>query len=292
MFHQPKLLVCTDFSPESDKALQMAAKYAQKTQGELYLLHVANIIFYSEWFDSSSHPEERKHEFKHFIQEDMLKKMREQMKKCAVDAKALIQFEASPMEGIQKVCHELRIDVIVVGNREVKGLDRYLIGSLTRKLIFQSDVPVLAIKKDIWPESFAALVRGEDELDEIAGVTRELCSVFSARPQVISVYPKIPGTYFGNALEFSSSITSALDEASEEFITNMKEKITKTLGPGAKTCVTSSFDPSATIVEALHEVPATTAVLKRSQKSRLNRFLERSVSEELLEKYDGNFLFY
>lgn len=52
MLTQPKILVCTDSSEMSDHALQVASSMAAKTRGEVHLLHVAQVAFYSSVNDA------------------------------------------------------------------------------------------------------------------------------------------------------------------------------------------------------------------------------------------------
>lgn len=283
MFNQPRLLVCTDFSENSDHALKVAARYAARTNGELHVLHVANLSFYHEWFDTESNPEKRKSEFNEFLRLDLMQRLNEQIIRCNVQAKAMIQFDSNPLSGIERTSREIKANIVAIG---VRGT------YLTRKLVLQSEVPVLVVRKDTPLENFATLVREEEEFRELIGSLRELCYLFSSPLNVISVYPKMPGACFGNALEYSSMITTTLDEVSEDFIQTMKKKIKSAIGEDeGKIVVSSAFDVSGAIIKAMHELGITTAVLKQSQKNRLDRIFDRSISEELLEKFEGNFLF-
>jgi nucleotide-binding universal stress UspA family protein len=294
MFNQPTVLVCTDFSSFSDNAVRAGADLARKSRGQVHLVHVAQASYYKDWHHYVSAPEEVKNQFLELIHQDLLQRMSDQLKRCGVEANMLIRFDSNTYSGIEKASHELKASVIVVGSRgaDAPALERVLIGSLTKKLFLHSEIPLLVIKNDRPLDSFAALVSSEEDLKPVLNVAQELSYLHSSLLSVVSVYPKNPGLYFGNALDFSSSLISEIDVQREDYLKMMKTKIQESLANvKAQVTLTSAFNVPQSIIEILEGNNLSTAVLKRTHKNRLDRFLQRSVSTALLEEFKGNFFF-
>lgn len=292
MLTQPKILVCTDFSQMSDRALLAANSLAEKTHGQIHLLHVAEVAFYTNWVSAGSKNEGSINHFHELIHLDLMQRMNEQMKRCGVKATPMVFFEHKAEKGIEKVAAELKTDLIVIGSRGHKGLERIMTGSLARKLAFHSEIPLLVIKNENPLGSFAALVSREEDISAVLPLARDVSQLYASRLHVISVCPKVPGLYFGSALEYSTYLVPNYEEDIKQYNNKMQKNIMAALGDTkAHVLATSAFDVPKAIVEALEGQQLTTAILKRSNKNWGDRLLERSVSAEILDKFSGNFLF-
>jgi len=54
--------------------------------------------------------------------------------------------EGIPEEAIREYADEAAIDLVVMGTHGRQGLDRYLVGSVTERLVRRSDVPVVTVR--------------------------------------------------------------------------------------------------------------------------------------------------
>lgn len=63
-----------------------------------------------------------------------------------VTAKVFVDAAASPAESIIKCAEEEKADLIVMGHREKKGLDRFLIGSVAAKVVAYAPCSVLIVR--------------------------------------------------------------------------------------------------------------------------------------------------
>lgn len=72
-----------------------------------------------------------------------LEQICERAKAAHVACDALYEFEHRPYEGIVRVAHEHKCDLIVLGSHGRSGLDKLLLGSQTNKLLLAVDIPVL-----------------------------------------------------------------------------------------------------------------------------------------------------
>ncbi len=76
----------------------------------------------------------------------------EALNKCAENArKRSVQFETKqlsgdPAEEILKLTNEIKCDCIVVGRKEISGIQKLLLGSVSEKILRLSEIPVILVK--------------------------------------------------------------------------------------------------------------------------------------------------
>jgi universal stress protein A len=143
-----KILVPTDFSDHSDKALGQALEIAKYAKAKIYLLHVV-------------HEEVRRCASDYCLPEDMLQQMETGMVSAAKEnlEKQLAKFPQAkdveivtnvrkgfPSEEILKEQQEKGIDLIVIGPLGRTGIARYLVGSVTKNIVKEAKCPVLVTK--------------------------------------------------------------------------------------------------------------------------------------------------
>lgn len=143
-----KILVPTDFSEHSDKALAQALEIAKYSKAKLYLLHVV-------------HEEVRRCAADYCIPDNMLQQMQTGMMAAAKEGldKQLAKFpqakdvevEANvrrgfPAEEILKEQQEKGADLIIIAPLGRTGIARYLVGSVTNNVVKESKCPVLVAK--------------------------------------------------------------------------------------------------------------------------------------------------
>ncbi len=142
------ILVPTDFSKQADKALEVATGIAKKLNAKLVILNIVPMLNpvvllgetdskpieqqYTEYVKDSADKS-----LENLIQEDRFKGLK-------VSKKVVIG----------EMCHQIleqidieNIDLIVMGSSGSGGLDEWLIGSNTEKVVRNSTVPVLTIKE-------------------------------------------------------------------------------------------------------------------------------------------------
>lgn len=139
-----KILVPVDFSELSENALKAAADIAKKKNSELYVLHVIevgepmmgtgailvedqNILFFSKLAKKKLHE---------FLAKDYLNGI-----------KVTNIIEVGPTyNSITKNVDKFDLNLIVMGSSGTSGIEGFLIGSNTEKVVRHSSVPVLVIK--------------------------------------------------------------------------------------------------------------------------------------------------
>ncbi|APF19227.1 UspA domain-containing protein [Caldithrix abyssi DSM 13497] len=141
-----KILVPLDFSEPAMHALKTAANWVEEEGGELHLLYAV---------EQEVHPALYAWGMKSVfdmipdIKEKVEKRMEEaiaqipKLKKVAV--KKVIR-EGKPHKVIAKYVEEEKPHLIVIGTHGMVGLDRFLLGSTTERVIRAVKIPVLTVK--------------------------------------------------------------------------------------------------------------------------------------------------
>ena len=137
-----KLLVPTDFSDCSQKAVEYALSLARAFQAEVFLLHVMEPPAYGLDF-SLTHPGvpvEVKQKLAETIKQSV-----EKMKKLGINAEGYFVIGVPYVE-IIKAAKKHEADLIVMGTHGRTGLAHFWLGSTAERVIERADCPVLTVK--------------------------------------------------------------------------------------------------------------------------------------------------
>ena len=147
MLRPTRILVPTDFSAFSDKALEQALDISKQYGAEVYLLHVVkppepcglkcavpgNILEQLEKDAHDGAARDIKEQLDKFPQPDGIKIF-----------PATVQGQ--PRQVILGVAEKKKIDLIVIASLGQSGIAKYLIGSVARSVLKGSKCPVLLTK--------------------------------------------------------------------------------------------------------------------------------------------------
>jgi nucleotide-binding universal stress UspA family protein len=160
-----KILVPTDFSNHAEYALKAAAQIAKKNGGEIFLLHMLELPNQAGDALGSGTDIPEIMIFKNAA----INRLEDLMDhECleGIKVSEIIQFELA-FEGIMKVSAINNIDLIVMGSHGASGFKEMFIGSNAEKVVRNSEVPVLIIKKDVGEFNVNKFVFASDFTDEI-----------------------------------------------------------------------------------------------------------------------------
>ena len=141
-----RILVPTDFSNHAEYALKVAAQIAEKNDGEIFLIHMLELPTAGADALSRAHEMPELMLFKNIA----VKKLDDLMHSDFLgDIKItrIIQFEMA-FDGIVKSAEAHNADLIVMGSHGASGFQEMFIGSNTEKVVRNSDVPVLVVKRE------------------------------------------------------------------------------------------------------------------------------------------------
>jgi nucleotide-binding universal stress UspA family protein len=141
------LLVPCDFSPESREAYQFALQLAAKTSGTVSVLKAIDLpVMYESALGATPY----------YFDPTLIKELKEdaalQFDKLKKQFPSSVTSTFFSQEGpvtpiIRQFIADHNMDVVVMGTRGASGLEEYLIGSNTEKIVRFSPVPVFAIRK-------------------------------------------------------------------------------------------------------------------------------------------------
>ena len=148
MLKPTKILVPTDFSEYSDKALQQGIDIARQYNAKVYLFHVIPGEFQNTFVDYAI-PIEAIESIEMQQKENATKHMKDQLAKFpkAKDAEVFMEIgRGVPYDEILREEREKGIDLIVIASLGRTGLAKYLIGSVARNVLRNAVCPVLLTK--------------------------------------------------------------------------------------------------------------------------------------------------
>ncbi|TYL39045.1 universal stress protein [Natronococcus pandeyae] len=175
------ILFPTDGSSGASAAIEHARDLAEQYDATVHVLHVVNssYIGYTGDDDSEKSPSGMLGGLSDETQSGMLggdsdetrsgmlggdhEDLRDEVRERAVEIVEEVerQFEGVETEGIVHVGEPYQvilayadhadIDLVVMGTHGRRGVDRYLLGSVTEKVVRVSDVPVVTVRKEAEP---------------------------------------------------------------------------------------------------------------------------------------------
>jgi len=135
-----KILVPVDGSKYSNRALAHACNLAKKYDSRISLIYVIDnsrvILFVSR--------KDYLNELKNFGKK-VLGKATRMTEKREVKSKQVMK-EGKPAQQILNFVKKEKHDLIVVGNKGLGSIDRFFMGSVSTKLVNNSQCPVLVVK--------------------------------------------------------------------------------------------------------------------------------------------------
>ena len=140
------ILVPTYFSKHAENALKVAAQIAKKNNGEIILLHMLELSTSGNDALNTSHeiPELM------FFKNAALAKLEELENISFLDdikVSSIVQFNMA-FEGIIENGKKHQADLVVMGSHGASGFHEMFVGSNAEKVVRNSEIPVLVIKKE------------------------------------------------------------------------------------------------------------------------------------------------
>ena len=144
-----KVLVSTDGSAFSNKAVATAARLAQSLGAKLLVLHVRSPIETPHHVEGGALSHLGKKAVMLEIEDEERKLLDAALEIAAADGmKADTAFIAgySPYEAIIRVAREQHCDLIVMASHGRGGISGFLLGSETQKVLTHTTIPVLIVR--------------------------------------------------------------------------------------------------------------------------------------------------
>jgi len=144
-----KILVPTDGSELSNKAIKEAAKLAKLCQAELLIVHVRephDRPLPTEGSGIINRPQrsEKAHEAKE--EQDLLKAAEKISDAMGVTTETTYVTDPSPYDAIVKTAKKSKCDLIVMASHGRRGIAGIVLGSETHKVLTHTTIPVLVVR--------------------------------------------------------------------------------------------------------------------------------------------------
>lgn len=139
-----KMLFPVDLSGVSPKVVPDVLEMAHKFNAEIHLLYVANTL---EQYDTFYVPHPSLDRFEVELHEASERRLLDFEHEFFKDYPYVqrVVLDGKPVETILDYIKSQRIDMVVLGTRGRRGLDRMIFGSIAEQVVKESPVPVLSI---------------------------------------------------------------------------------------------------------------------------------------------------
>lgn len=137
-----KILVAHDGSKSSDKALKKAVELAVNSNASLAVLSVVPELYLTEL------SEEDRNKIAKTLEEETrqaMEKIRKSLSSKSIEVKTVIR-QGDPAEKILETAQKMKVELIVTGSHGRHGAKKFLLGSVSSKVIEYSRCPVLVVK--------------------------------------------------------------------------------------------------------------------------------------------------
>lgn len=142
-----RILWPTDFSEPSKEAGRYALTLADRFEAELHALHVVEDIAPS-LFEAARRMASSPDDYTREAQELAEKELASVLPSDIAGGKEVVRIVkiGTPLTHILDYAEESEIDLIVIGTQGLKGLSRFLIGSVAERIVRHAPCPVLTVR--------------------------------------------------------------------------------------------------------------------------------------------------
>lgn len=212
-----RILVPTDFSEQAQYAFEVAVAIARKTGAAIKLLHVVDMPHsanFSATGDVTYHDNMEQLYILRLLEttKGSMSKMLGKVEHSGVEVVQEVDVD-NIVSKIKRVIAEDKVDLFVMGSKGSSGMDEFLIGSNTEKVVRTAKCPVLTIKsrnKDFHVKEIVLASDFKREVGPAMNAFKNLQQLFGARLHL--VYINTPG-----AFESSTALRNKLAQAAEKY---------------------------------------------------------------------------
>ena len=139
-----KILIATDGSAGAKKAADAGIEIARMSGAKVHTAYVIDTSSYSSVPKDPRWEEAMYAQFRE-LGKEATSYVEEKAKAAGVEVEALL-LEGHPAEEIVNFAERNEVDLVVMGSLGKSGIERFLIGSVSEKVVRTSKVPVLVVR--------------------------------------------------------------------------------------------------------------------------------------------------
>jgi nucleotide-binding universal stress UspA family protein len=286
------ILVCSDFSSNSDLALKAAKNLSSRANSLIHVLHVDEFPAFWEYSGTPIITDYFDEKFECKILDLSRKRLVEQMNASEVNGKVHVSF-GFPFQVISDHIRENNIGVLIMGHKGTGG--HFHFGGLAAKMIASSPVPVLIVKKEMKQSKVSVLIDPNEKMTELISSAKEMASVLSCSLETVSVFPDWSSRFIGfGKLGVSTKLLSLSPGEKVEICNKTSELIRKELGNDTRADIKVEVTQEKKVAFHLNSILSADhsplVVMKRHQSSMFEKIIIGSETRRMLEIYNGNLL--
>ncbi|WP_440008875.1 universal stress protein [Halomicrococcus sp. SG-WS-1] len=265
------ILVPTDGSDCAQVAVGYAEDLATRYEAHVHTLSVAD----SRTLENVPQHDQIKNE-----RVDIVARAYNELSESGIPVEKAVRTDI-PHKAILTYASEQDIDLIVMGTHGRTGVERYLLGSVTEKVVRLSNVPVLTVKAEddgevTYPYTDILVpTDGSEGAEAAIGPTVDIASTYDARIHALSVIDTMAmGTDVG-----SGAILDALEESAQSAVETIEEQATQASVSAVETAIEHG-NPYRGIRSYVEEHDIDLVVMGTHGRSGIERYLLGSVAEK------------
>jgi nucleotide-binding universal stress UspA family protein len=283
LFNIKKILVCSDLSESSENVLIQAEVLRQRLSCEMDILYVSDIGFKIDWSFEGTQRDSYHDIFVKKIYNELEKKLQDQISKTSSVARPIIR-EGSPSIVINDyiINGDTRYDLLILGHSSHKGLFHHYLGSVARKIVSNTPLPVLIIKRSLDFNNISCFLDGSRPVDWMVATGFDFFRILKfQRIEFVSLWIDLPEPYHKEnfAVDFSQMLEEEI-----KYILRPNEIYKIRIDPVRELPIAKQL---ARIIE---EDKIDLAVVKRNRGKKINKKFLGSETQRLLEMDTCNIL--
>ena len=265
------ILIPTDGSECAQAAVGYAEDLAKRYESNVHALCVAD----SRTLENAPQYEQIKKE-----SEEVAKRTCNDLSVSGVPVEQAVRTDI-PHKAILRYATEQDIDLIVMGTHGRTGVERYLLGSVTEKVVRLSDVPVLTVKAEDDSDArypytdILVPTDGSEGAEAAIGPAVDVASTYDARLHGLSV---IDTMAMGVDVR-SGAILEALEESAQSAVDSVEEQATRASVSAVETAIEHG-NPYRGIRSYVEDQDIDLVVMGTHGRSGIERYLLGSVAEK------------
>lgn len=293
MLNQPTIVVCSDFSENSDTALRFAEELRIKSHGRIHVIHFSEFPLNWDWVHDEADSYYMDDKLKEVIEKDILEKLNRQMNRCEVIGTTQL-VTGYPFSYINDIIVKEKANLVVLGHKG-RMKTPLALGGLAEKLISIAEVPLLIIKKGMPLEKVTGLLDPNYLMDKIIHASEELASLFSAKLGIVALWKDVtdlnPDLSKMGVHYVDQNISS---EQKKELLNKIKiiirSHIARQLDCEIIVELATDKKVAYQLMNILHEDVTDIIVMQRHHKKILEKLFIGSEARRMLELFQGNLL--
>ncbi|AKB49428.1 Universal stress protein [Methanosarcina barkeri str. Wiesmoor] len=145
-------MIATDGSKAAENVVDFGIEIAGCSGAKVYAVYVIDISFFDSILMDESWVKNAYEQFER-VGRDAICCIEEKAKTVGVEA-APILLKGNAAEKILDFAENQKVDMIVIGSTGKSGVERFMLGSVSEKVMRNSKIPVLVVHERFKPESF------------------------------------------------------------------------------------------------------------------------------------------